>query len=72
MSPVQTAVHKVMCEHLNDILNKIWESPKPFVQKLRLFKSPNEVALLQKSCDIASEAFIKTISNSKPGVFLLL
>lgn len=67
MSAVQLSVHKVMCEYLSEIFNKIWESPKPFVQKLRLFKSPAEVALMQKSCDIASEAFIKTMTNSKPG-----
>lgn len=67
MSPVQVAVHKAMCDYLGEIYNKIWESPKPFVQRLRLYKSSSEVKLLQKSCDVASEAFIKTISNSKPG-----
>lgn len=67
MSPVQVSVHKVMCEYLSDIFNKVWESPKPFVHKLRLYKSRNEVALLQKSCDVASEAFVKTMSSSRPG-----
>lgn len=67
MSPVQVSVHKVMCDYLSEIMHKIWESPKPFVQKLRLYKSPNEVSLMQKSCDVATEAFIKTITNAKPG-----
>lgn len=67
MSPVQVSVHKVMCDYLSEILNKIWESPKQFVHKLRLYKSPAEVNLLRKSCDVASEAFIKAMSTSKPG-----
>lgn len=67
MTPVQSVVHKVMCDYLNEIIHKMWESPKPFIHKLRVFKSPAEVELLQKSCDIASEAFIRTIADSKPG-----
>lgn len=67
MTSVQSVVHKVMCDYLSEIINKMWESPKAFIHKLRVFKSPAEVALLQKSCDIASEAIIRTITASKPG-----
>lgn len=46
----------------------MWESPKPFIHQLRLYKSPAEVALMKASCRIASDAIAATISSSYPGV----
>lgn len=47
-------------------LNILWENPVPFFHKLRLIKSYAEIALMQKTCDIASEAIIETIKKSQP------
>lgn len=52
--------------------NKNCENPKLLIQQLRIYKSPAEIALMQKSCDIAGEAFIETIKHSTPGEYLLL
>ncbi|KAJ3651342.1 hypothetical protein Zmor_017391 [Zophobas morio] len=68
MNPVQTEVHKIMCDYLNYMGKKMWESPKVFVHRQRLIKSPAEIALMQKSCDVASEAIVRTIQASYPGI----
>lgn len=47
--------------------NKNWENPKSLFHQIRLYKSPAEIALMQKACDITAEAFVDTISCSKPG-----
>lgn len=47
--------------------SKNWESPKPIFHKVRLYKSTAEIVLMQKACDITAEAFVDTISCSKPG-----
>ena len=39
-----------------------------FVQQLRVLKSPAEAALMQQSCDIASDAFKKVMAYSYSGV----
>lgn len=46
----------------------MWESPKPFIHRLRLYKSPAEVALMQASCRIASDAIAATIASSHSGI----
>ena len=69
MNPVQTEVHKIMCDYLNYMGKKMWESPKVFVHRQRLIKSPAEIALMQKSCDVASEAIVRTIQASYPGKY---
>ncbi|EEZ97679.2 xaa-Pro aminopeptidase 3 isoform X1 [Tribolium castaneum] len=68
MNPVQIDVHKTMVDYLNYMRQKMWESPKVFIHKQRLIKSPAEVALMQQSCDIASRAIIETIKASHPGI----
>jgi Xaa-Pro aminopeptidase len=68
MNPVQVDVHKIMCEYINYLNQKMWESPKIFVHRQRLIKSPAEITLMQRSCDVASDAIIKTIQSSYPGI----
>jgi Xaa-Pro aminopeptidase len=46
----------------------MWESPKIFMHRQRLIKSPAEITLMQRSCDVASDAIIKTIQSSYPGI----
>lgn len=46
----------------------MWESPKPFIHRLRLYKTPAEAALMQASCKIASDAINATIASSYPGI----
>lgn len=68
MNPLQPDVHRTLREFLGDAWNKMWESPKPFIHQLRLYKSPAEVALMKDSCRIASDAIAATIASSYPGV----
>ncbi|KAF5273433.1 hypothetical protein FQA39_LY07450 [Lamprigera yunnana] len=68
LTPVQKEVDRVMQNFLGKKFNRMWESPTGFVHKLRLIKSPAEISLMQKSCDIASEAIRKTITFAKPGI----
>jgi Xaa-Pro aminopeptidase len=70
MNPVQVDVHKIMCEYINYLNQKMWESPKIFVHRQRLIKSPAEITLMQRSCDVASDAIIKTIQSSYPGTVI--
>ncbi|XP_034950313.1 xaa-Pro aminopeptidase 3-like [Chelonus insularis] len=43
-------------------------SPQTIFHNIRLIKSPAEIQLMKKSCDIASAAITKTIEVSKPGM----
>ncbi|CAD6216369.1 GSCOCG00004524001-RA-CDS [Cotesia congregata] len=43
-------------------------SIKDIFHQIRLIKSPAEIELMQKSCDIASEAIAKTIKVTKAGM----
>lgn len=67
MNPVQIGVQQIMHDYLNNIVKKMWESPRLFLHKLRLYKSQSEVALMQKTCDIASDAISETIKMATPG-----
>lgn len=62
-------VYEVICTVMETLGTKSLESPKPIFHKIRLYKSTAEIALMQKACDITAEAFIDTISCSKPGEF---
>ncbi|XP_021937310.1 probable Xaa-Pro aminopeptidase 3 isoform X2 [Zootermopsis nevadensis] len=68
MNPAQPDVHRILREFLGDTWNKMWESPKPFIHRLRLHKSTAEVALMKASCKIASDAINATIASSYPGI----
>ncbi|XP_044262173.1 xaa-Pro aminopeptidase 3 [Tribolium madens] len=68
MNPVQIDVHKTMVDYLNFMRLKMWESPKVFIHKQRLIKSPAEIALMQQSCDIGANSIVETIKASRPGI----
>lgn len=68
LNPIQENVHKNVVEFFQQTGNKQWESPKVFLHNLRLFKSKNEVELMQQSCNIASEAFIRAIQRSESNI----
>ncbi|KAL1505290.1 hypothetical protein ABEB36_004885 [Hypothenemus hampei] len=63
-----TEIHKIVCEYLKDSSNNSFESPRNFIHGLRLYKSPAEIALMQRSCDIASKAFVESMGFSRPGI----
>lgn len=44
------------------------ESPKQFLHKLRVKKSPGEIKLLKKACEIASQAIKDTMAVTKPDI----
>ena len=44
------------------------ENPTKFVHNLRLIKSPAEINLMRKTCEIASSAINHTMKTSKPGI----
>ncbi|KAJ8876935.1 hypothetical protein PR048_021385 [Dryococelus australis] len=46
----------------------MWESPKPFIHQLRLYKSSSEVSLMKASCKVASDAIATTMKSSFPGI----
>ncbi|XP_044756035.1 xaa-Pro aminopeptidase 3 [Coccinella septempunctata] len=67
LSPVQLNVHNAMQNMLKHNKNFL-DSPKVFIDQLRLIKSSAEIELMRKSCLIASEAITTTIENSFPGI----
>lgn len=48
----------------------LFQSPIPFLHELRLIKSPAEVDLMRKTCEIASNAINLTMKESKPGIIM--
>lgn len=42
------------------------ESPTVFIHRERLIKSPSEIKLMRKTCQIASDAINRTMKESKP------
>lgn len=70
LEQTQPAVNNAMEEFL--ISKPKYCTPKPFVHKLRLYKSPAEISLMQKSCEIASAAFVETISRSYIGRYFYM
>ncbi|XP_066998652.2 xaa-Pro aminopeptidase 3 [Anabrus simplex] len=68
MQAIQPDIHKVLREFLTETWSKKWESPRPFIQQLRLYKSPAEVALMQATCKIGSDAISSTISSAHEGI----
>lgn len=53
---------------LKNRIDNMWEAPNYFIHLLRVIKSPAEIVLMQKTCDVASQAIIETIRSSKPGM----
>lgn len=48
-------------------INKSFENPTGVLHDMRVIKSPAEIDLMRKTCEIASEAINQTIGESKPG-----
>lgn len=65
---IQPSVDKIVSELIRDSNNVQVESPRRFIHNLRLFKSPAEIKLMKKSCEIASEAINRTIAFSNTGM----
>lgn len=64
---IQPSVDKIVSELVRDSNNVQVESPRRFIHNLRLFKSPAEIKLMKRSCEIASEAINQTIAFSNTG-----
>ena len=47
------------------------ETPRGLLQSLRVLKSPTEIKLMQKTCEVASQAFKEVMKYSYPGVCTL-
>lgn len=47
-----------------------FQSPMQFLHELRVIKSPAEVDLMRKTCEIASNAVNLTMQQSKPGILM--
>lgn len=65
---VQPILHKKLCQLIKLTDNQIFASPKTLFHQVRLIKSACEIDLMRESCQIASDAIIKTIQSSKPGM----
>nr|XP_033339039.1 xaa-Pro aminopeptidase 3-like [Megalopta genalis] len=63
---VQQNLHKKLLELMKKTNNKKFVSPTSIIHKIRLIKSPSEIDLMKKSCEIVSTAIVKTIEISKP------
>lgn len=65
---VQPILHKKLCQLIKLTDNQIFASPKTLFHQVRLIKSTCEINLMRESCRIASNAIVKTIRFSKPGM----
>ncbi|KAK9880386.1 hypothetical protein WA026_010268 [Henosepilachna vigintioctopunctata] len=65
-SIVQENVDNVI-KNILKVRSNMLQSPRFFVDQQRLIKSPSEIELMRKSCQIASEAIVSTIESSHPG-----
>ncbi|ELT89493.1 hypothetical protein CAPTEDRAFT_172665 [Capitella teleta] len=67
--PVHSEFHKkYFADFIKNNRHGVIENPRSLVQSLRLYKSAAEMQLMQKTCDIASAAFVETMKFSRPGV----
>lgn len=65
---VQPILHKKLHQLIKLTDNQIFASPKILFHQIRLIKSACEIDLMRESCKIASDAIVKTIQSSKPGM----
>lgn len=65
---IQSELHRKLTHLIKIADNQMFTCPKPMIHQMRLIKSKAEIDLMQKSCDIASDAISKTISISRPGM----
>lgn len=59
---------KYVVKILSETGCRLVKSPRGIIQHLRLVKSPAEVELMRKTCEIASKGFVEVMKFSKPGV----
>uniref|UniRef100_T1INK1 Aminopeptidase P N-terminal domain-containing protein n=1 Tax=Strigamia maritima TaxID=126957 RepID=T1INK1_STRMM len=57
-------IHEIMRKFVDKSFKISCESPRPLLQSLRLIKSNSEIELMKKSCEIASDAFIRVMRFS--------
>lgn len=73
LKPCHNNLHnRVLAQFLTQNRHTAMETTNQLVQALRLIKSPAEVALLKRSCEIASKAFQSVMQFSYPGVNMLI
>lgn len=65
---IQPELHKKLTYFLKSTEQKVFTCPRTLFHEMRLIKSKTEIELMQRSCDIASDAIVKAISTSKPGI----
>ncbi|XP_026462600.1 xaa-Pro aminopeptidase 3-like [Ctenocephalides felis] len=59
---------KVLDEARRNHSTALFRSPAAHVQKMRLVKSPAEIAIIRRACEITGKAFNNTIAASRPGM----
>ena len=60
--------NRILGQVMNDKRHKCVENPIHVAHRQRALKSPAECHLMQRSAQIASEAFVETMKFSQPGV----
>lgn len=59
---------KYVVKILTETKCRLVQSPRGIIQHLRLIKSPAEIELMRKTCEIASKGFAEVMKFSKAGV----
>ena len=67
-SIINADLHRKLTQITKLVDSQSLACPKTIIHQIRSIKSKAEIALMQKSCDIASDAIAKTISVSRPGM----
>jgi len=65
---IQPILHKKLCQLIKSADNQVFVSPKTLFHQIRLIKDACEIDLMRQSCQIASNAIIKTMQYSRPGI----
>jgi len=67
--PAHSTYHgREITQFLRDNNYQYIKNPRPLIHSLRVIKSAAECQLMQKTCSIASQAFIDVMKSSHPGV----
>lgn len=65
---IQSSLHNKIYDSIKAMNGRIVYPPTYVLHNLRLIKSPAEIELMKKSCEVASSAIKKTIEASRPGM----
>ena len=68
LKPASAKLHHTMLAMINEGKHTVMERPTSIIHSLRLVKSPAEIQLMRRSCEIAAFAMTETIAFSKPEV----